>query len=70
MRKKRGKKNMAIAIPHIVRTELSKKKRTPIRRTNKMAEMTKEDLKEWNVVSKRNRGLSQINMNDIFGDGK
>lgn len=70
MRKKRGKKKMAMANHITLQPELVKKKRELVRRTNKMANMTKTDLREWNEVSKRSRGFSKLTLNDVFGDGK
>lgn len=46
-----------------------RRKRRVVRRTNKMANMTKEDWQEANEVSKRSKGISRLTFEDIFGKG-
>ncbi|WP_088186033.1 hypothetical protein [Desulfosporosinus sp. FKA] len=47
-----------------------KSERIVSRRTNKFSKMSKNDIKEFNEVTKRTRGLSGITYKNVFGDGK
>lgn len=59
---KKGEEDMS---PTTILRE-SKTKRIVKRCTNKMSGMSKEDWKEANKVSKRERGLSKLEYKDIY----
>jgi len=46
-----------------------KSERVICRKTNKFANMSNEDMKEFNDVTKGTRGLSKITYKNVFGDG-
>ena len=46
-----------------------KSERVIYRKTNKFSNMSKNDIKEFNEVTKSTRGLSRITYKNVFGDG-
>jgi len=44
-----------------------KNERLVIRKTNKFDNMSQDDIKEFNDITKKTRGLSRITYKDIFG---
>jgi len=44
-----------------------KNERSVIRKTNKFDNMSQDDIKEFNDITKKTRGLSRITYKDILG---
>lgn len=70
MSKKRREKKMPLLQKNTLSSEFTRTTRSVTRKTNKMSEMTNEDMQEWNQQSKKGRGLSSISLKDIYEEKK
>lgn len=65
-----GKRKISRRVDKMILTKNTsprKSERVISRKKNKLSNMSKSDMKEFNDVTKKTRGLSKITYKDIFG---
>jgi len=65
-----GKRKISRRVDKMISTKSvspRKSERVVSRKTNKFSNMSQSDIKEFNDVTKKTRGVSRITYKDIFG---